>query len=87
MDSRLNENEAEFGVAIFAVDFKMLADRYCLFDEVIKIFGNGWCESWKSMCISIQSHVDNLRILTIRFENAKNFVTSDSAEIVAPRSA
>jgi len=45
MDSRLNENEAEFGVAIFAVDFEMLADGYCLFDEVIKIFGNGWRKS------------------------------------------
>jgi len=45
MNSRLNENETEFGVAIFAVDLEMLADRYGLFDEVIKIFWDGWRKS------------------------------------------
>jgi len=45
MDSRFNQNETEFGIAIFAVDLEMLADRYGLFDEVIKIFWDGWRKS------------------------------------------
>lgn len=45
VNSTLDENEAEFGVLVFSVDIEMFADRDGFFDEVVEVFGDGWCEA------------------------------------------
>jgi len=40
VDTGLDENEAELGVLVLAVAFKMLAHRDGLFDELVKVFWN-----------------------------------------------
>lgn len=45
MDFRLDENEAELGVFILAIDFKMLPYGNRLLDEVPKVLRDGWAKS------------------------------------------
>lgn len=46
MDFRLDENEAELGVFILAIDFKMLPYGNRLLDEVPKVLRDGWAKSY-----------------------------------------
>lgn len=41
----LDENQAEFGVLVFSVDFEVFAYRDGLFDEVVQVFRDGGCEA------------------------------------------
>jgi len=45
VNTGLDENEAELGVLVLAVDLKMLADGDRLFDEVPEVLWDGWCQS------------------------------------------
>jgi hypothetical protein len=40
MDTGLDQNETEFGVLIFAVGLKVLADSNGLLDKVPEVFGD-----------------------------------------------
>ena len=42
VDTRLNENEAELGVLVLAVDFQVLTDGNSLLDEVPQILRDLW---------------------------------------------
>lgn len=46
VDARLDKNQAELGVLIFAVNFQVLADGDRLFDEVPKVLRDGWSQSY-----------------------------------------
>lgn len=45
VDSTLDENEAEFGVLVFSVDFEVFTDRDGFFDKVVEVFGDRRCEA------------------------------------------
>jgi len=45
VDTTLNENETELGVLVFAVDFKVFANRDGFFDEVVEVFWDRGCKS------------------------------------------
>ena len=42
----LDQNETEFGVLVLAVDLKVLAHGYRLFDEVPEVLWDGRCQSY-----------------------------------------
>lgn len=48
VDSALDENQAEFRVLVFSVDFEVFTDGDGFFDEMVKVFGNGGCEACSS---------------------------------------
>jgi len=45
MNARLDQDETEFGVLVFAVDLKVLAHGHRLFDEVPEVLWDGRCQS------------------------------------------
>jgi hypothetical protein len=46
MDPGFNEDKTELGILVFPVDFKVLADGNCLFDEVPKVLRDGRAKSY-----------------------------------------
>jgi hypothetical protein len=46
MDSGLDEDQAELGVLVLSICFKMFADGDRLFDEVPKVLWDGRCQSY-----------------------------------------
>ena len=45
VDSTLDENQAEFGVLVFSVDFQVFAHGDGLFYKVVQVFRDGGCEA------------------------------------------
>ena len=45
MDTALDENETELGVAVLAVALQMLADAHGLLDQMVEILGQVWREA------------------------------------------
>lgn len=46
VNARLDQDETELGVLVFAVDLKVLAHGHRLFDEVPKVLWDGRCQSY-----------------------------------------
>ena len=46
MDPGLDQDKAELGILVLAVDLEVLADGHRLFDEVPKVLGDGRCQSY-----------------------------------------
>lgn len=59
MNARLNQNEAELGIAILPVALEMLADRHGLLDQEVQILrdlgGNAWEEGFHKNTYSMQN--------------------------------
>lgn len=45
MDTRLDQNQAEFAVDVLTVAFQMLADADGALDQVVKVLGNVWLQA------------------------------------------
>ena len=45
MDTALHQNQAEFGILVFAILVQVLPYGHCFLDQVVKILGEGWCNA------------------------------------------
>ena len=45
VDARLDENEAELGVLVLAVDLEVLAHVHGLLDQVVQVLRDVWCQT------------------------------------------
>lgn len=56
MNTRLNQDETEFGVLVLAVDLEVLAHGHRLFDEVPKVLWDGRCQSYPQTKRHVQKY-------------------------------
>ena len=72
MNSRFNQNQAEFSISVLAVTIKMFPDGDCLLDKVIDIFWQVrsqtlWLEDSQNFVSSYKSNLsDTMRIPVIQ---------------------
>ena len=45
MDSALGQNESEFGILVRSALLQVLSDVNSLFDQMVQVFGDLWCEA------------------------------------------